>query len=164
MALNRVDFPTTPNPAVGDWAKQTTLVSRAYGNLNVPIQFYDNEIPPGAVIQIEGIIYYASGTTLITGTPSAYIKITPNVGDSGATADAAYISSLSGILWYATDNGYYDVSGNLVIFDETLALRDGAITEVMTKVGRLGEKTPGITISTSVPSGGIDGDLWFRIS
>ena len=34
MAINRVDFPTTPNPVSGDWEKLTNLVNKSFQNIN----------------------------------------------------------------------------------------------------------------------------------
>jgi hypothetical protein len=117
MAIDRVDFPTTPNPVSGDWSLQTSLVSKAFQNINNPIQWSGTNILQGATFQIGGIVYYANADTAITGTLSDYVKLTPNVGDSGATCDAAFVPNLTGVTWNKLYNGYYD-TGDLVIFDE----------------------------------------------
>jgi hypothetical protein len=118
MSINRVDFPTTPNPVGGDWTKINTLMSKAFQNVNVPLQVDSTNIPDGATFQIAGIIYYTNGDTAISGTPSVYVKIEPNVGDSGATADAVFVANLTGVTFNNIYNGYYDTSDNLHIFDE----------------------------------------------
>ena len=122
MSINRVDFGTVPNPVTGDWAKLSAVVEKAFQNINVPLQVDDSNIPEGATFQIGGVVYYTASVTAITGTPSAYVKLTPNVGDVGATCDAAFVANLTGVTWNGIRNGYYDASGNLYIFDEAVTL------------------------------------------
>ena len=120
MALDRVDFPTTPNPVSGDWAKLTELVEKSYQNVESKQMFLGIIIEQGTTIQVGGIIYYGTSDTIITGTSSNYVKLTPNVGDSGATCDAAFVFNLSGVTWNSIYGGYYDGSGNRHIFIEDL--------------------------------------------
>lgn len=135
MALNRLDFGTTPNPVTGDWALNAAILAKAFQNTYDPLQFVSTNIPQGATFQIGGVIYYGSSDTAITGTPSAYVKLTPNAGDSGATCDAAFVANLTGVTWSKIYNGYYDVSGNLHIFDEILAIADDVISSANTALG-----------------------------
>ena len=121
MALDRIDFPTTPNPVTGDWALINALMTKAFQNIQSPLQWSGTTVPQGTVVQIGGVIYYGTSDTTITGTPSNYVKFTPNVGDSGATCDVAFIANLSGVSWSKLYNGYY-ISGNLVVFDEIKAI------------------------------------------
>jgi hypothetical protein len=74
-------------------------------------------------------VYRADADEAITGTASKYVRITP----AGASASAAYVSSLAGVSWNNQYNGYYDASGNLYIFDESRALYDGAVATVKTR-------------------------------
>lgn len=120
MAINRLDFGTVPNPVGGDWALNAAILAKAFQNDYSPLQVDSTNIPQGATFQVGGVIYYTASDTAITGTPSLYVKLTPNVGDSGATLDAAFVANLSGVTWNKIYNGYYDVSGNLYIFDETI--------------------------------------------
>ena len=137
MALDRLDFGTVPNPVVGDWALLSAIVSKAFQNTYNPIQFVSTNVPQGATFQIGGVIYYGSTDTVITGTPSNYVKLTPNVGDSGATCDAAFVANLTGVTWSKIYNGYYDVSGNLHIFDEVTAILAGHLSGSNTKFSQL---------------------------
>jgi hypothetical protein len=143
MAINRLDFGTTPNPAAGDWALNAAILAKAFQNNYSPLQFNDTDILQGSTFQIGGIIYYTNSDTTITGTPSNYVKLTPNVGDSGATCDAAFVANLSGVTWNKIYNGYYDGSGNLYIFDEVRAILDSAIVGANTKFGELWENNAG---------------------
>ena len=137
MAINRVDYPTVPNPVSGDWAKAIELIEKAMQNINNPIQVDGSNIPEGATFQIGGVVYYTDSDTAITGTGSDYVKLTPNAGDSGATCDATYIANLTGITWNKIRNGYYDISGNLVIFDEVKAILASALVGGNSKFAEL---------------------------
>lgn len=139
MALDRIDFPTTPNPVSGDWDKIVSLVAKSFQNINSPLQVYGTNIPRGAVFQVGGIIYYGTSDTEISGTSSDYVKIEPNSGDSGATALASFIASLNGVAWNNVYNGYYDSSGNLYVFDEAKAVATGAITSGNSRLGAFAE-------------------------
>ena len=120
MAIARVDFPTVPNPVAGDWALLTELVSKSFKNINNPLQAISGNIPQGSLFQVGDVIYYANADYAITGTSSNYVKLTPTV--SGDELNAAYVSSLTGVSWNKIYNGYYDVSGNLYVFDEAKAI------------------------------------------
>jgi len=138
MALDRVTFPHPSAPIAGDWALMSALLSKAYQNISVPIQWSGTTVPQGATIQIGSIIYFGTSDTTITGTPSPYVKFTPNVGDSGATCDVAFVADLSGVTWNKLYNGYYS-SGNLIVFDEVQAMLDAdlALTAGNTKYSEL---------------------------
>ncbi len=137
MALDRIDFPTTPNPVAGDWAKIVSLVSKGFQNINSPLQVDGSNIPSGATFQVGGIIYYGTSDTSISGTSSDYVKIEPNSGDSSATALASFVSSLSGVTWNKVYNGYYDGDGNLYIFDEVKAILAGHLSGSYSKFSEL---------------------------
>jgi hypothetical protein len=138
MAINRLDFGTTPDPEDGDWALNQAILSKAFHNIYEPLQVdSSNNIPQGATFQVGGVIYYANSDTAITGTPSNYVKLTPNAGDSGATLDAAFVADLTGVSWNKIYNGYYDVSGNLYIFDEIAAIIATEIAGSKTKFSEL---------------------------
>lgn len=127
MAINRVPYTTTPTPVSGDWALINNLMQTGYLKMQDALRIdYDNDnVLKGAVFQIGGTVYLADSDTAITGTPSSYVKITP----SGATAAAAYVANLTGVTWNDTYNGYYDVSGNLYVFDEATAYISQVVTE-----------------------------------
>lgn len=138
MALNRIVYPTTPDPVTGDWALINALMTKTFQNMYSPIQLLTgNFMPQGVVVQIGGIIYFGTTDTAITGTPSDYVKFTPNAGDSGATCDVAYVADLTGVTWNKLYSGYYDVSENLYTFDEVSAYLAGDLTTMYTKFGDL---------------------------
>lgn len=137
MAINRVAYPTTPTPVAGDWAKIVDLMQTNFLLTEGPARIdWDNDnVLKGAIFQVGGVIYLADADTAITGTGSNYVKITA----SGATASAAYVADLTGVSWSTTYNGYYDVSGNLYVFDELQAIIAGEITGANTRIGQMFE-------------------------
>ncbi len=117
MALDRVSFPDGVTGAAGDRANFVALLVQLTQKWNGdPQKFSSDIVPQGAMIQIGGVIYKGTSDTAITGSASSYVKITP----SGATASASYVSSLSGVTWNPSYNGYYDGSGNLYISPELM--------------------------------------------
>ena len=52
MAINRVDFPTTPNPVSGDWEKIVNIVTKSFQNVASPLQVNGLNIPQGATFQV----------------------------------------------------------------------------------------------------------------
>lgn len=127
MALNLITAPTPSAPSgLADYVAQNNLLEAGFLNINSPLQVISGNIPESAVFQIGGAIYRADSDTAISGVASDYVKITP----SGATASAAYVANLTGVSWNSDYNGYYDVSGNLYIFHEGLALVAGEISTV----------------------------------
>ena len=135
MAINRVDFPTTPNPVSGDWEKIVNIVTKSFQNVASPLQVNGLNIPQGATFQVGGVVYYADADTSITGTSSDYVKLTPS-GD-GSTLSAAFVSSLTGVTWNKIYNGYYDTSQNLYIFDEIKAILAGTLSGSYSKFSQL---------------------------
>ncbi len=110
-------LPTIPN----DYVRQNNLIAIGFLQVNKSIwEDAANNIVQGAVFQVGGTIYYANAATAIGGVASAYIKLTPS-GD-GSTVAPTYIADLTGVTWNSTYNGYYDVSGNLYVFDELVAI------------------------------------------
>ncbi|MDH4127365.1 MAG: hypothetical protein OEV44_01330 [Spirochaetota bacterium] len=134
MALNRVDPPQALPVTTADYQAQNNLTQASFLTLNETIEFETTSIFKGTVLQVGGTVYLADADTTITGTASNYVKITPAAG--GATAAASFVANLTGVTWNSTYNGYYDGSGNLYIFDEALAIKNGALTVAKTKDGR----------------------------
>ena len=128
MAINKVPYPTTPVPVSDDWARVVNVLQTNYLEIEnkIKIDFGNDNVLKGAVFNIGGAVYLADSDTAITGTASDYVKLTPGT----STATAAYVSSLSGVTWNDTYNGYYDVSGNLYVFNEVKARAEGGITDV----------------------------------
>lgn len=135
MAINRVDAPNPLPLTTADYQAQNNLIDTNFLTVNSPIEFGSGNIFKGAVLYVGGTTYIADSDTAITGTTSDYVKITP----SGATASASYVVDLTGVSWNDTYNGYYDVSGNLYIFDEGNAIETGELTVAKTKIGKAAE-------------------------
>lgn len=133
MAINRVTYPSTPTPASGDWDLIVDLVQSGYLKMENSLRIdYDNDnVLEGAVFHIGGSVFLADSDTAITGTPSDYVKLTV----SGATASAAYVANLTGVTWNDAQNGYYDVSGNLYVFNEANTYLKNELSEVNTEPG-----------------------------
>lgn len=124
MAINRILNPVaaaTPPTGTTGYTYQNNVLEALAENSNQGWPVDGTNIVKGSLFYIQGVWYRADSTTAITGTESEYVKITP----SGATATAAFVSSLSGVTWDDDYNGYYDGSGNLYIFDETISLQNG---------------------------------------
>lgn len=130
MAIELVTAPNSLPLTTADYQAQNALIDNAFLNYGSLIPFYSGNIKKGAVFNIGGLIYRATSDTAITGTTSNYVKITA----SGTTATAAYVSSLSGVSWNDTYNGYYSGS-DLVVFDESLAVYNGVVTTPRTRWG-----------------------------
>ncbi len=133
MPIIRVPYPN-PLPTIqSDYIKQNDLLLAGFLQVNKPIwEDAANNIVQGAIFQVGGTIYYCNAATAITGTPSDYIKLTPSGDDT--TVAPAYVANLTGVTWNSAYNGYYDVSGNLYVFDELNAFQDGEITLMNTKL------------------------------
>lgn len=134
MAIARVSIPTPTAPlALADY--QAILAQGvALGQALTLREIVDGStIRAGTVMVIGGIIYQATSDTAITGSASAYVKITP----AGASASAAFVANLTGVTFNEAYGGYYDGSGNLHVFNEDLAISIGALTgSARTVLGR----------------------------
>ena len=126
MGLNRIDYPANLTTQA-DFSQHSELIeTRFLDQVTPPLQVVAGVIPQGVVLQIGGAVYRSDSDTTITGTPSDYVRVTPD----GATATAAYVSTLAGVSWAKQYAGYYDGSGNLYLFDEGKALAAGDIASV----------------------------------
>lgn len=123
MAIDRITGPSALPITTADYQAQNALI--AVNALQGVTPFSGGNILKGAVFNIGGVLYKATSNTAISGTASPYVKITA----AGATASAAYVASLAGVVWNDTYNGYYD-GVNLVVFDEGLAIKLGQVTTV----------------------------------
>lgn len=128
MAINLLTAITPVAPAsLADYVAQNDKIETSYLNGQNKIPFASDLILQGSVFNIGGSIYRADSDTAITGVASDYVKITP----AGATASAAYVTDLTGVTWNQAYNGYYDIGGNLYIFDEGKAMYAGEIAAVV---------------------------------
>jgi hypothetical protein len=124
-----IPFPSALPSAESDYVKQNDLFFMHGNRVNEPSSISGANVTKGAVFQIGGVIYYCTADTAIGGAASNYVKISPDVG--GATCTAAYVANLVGVSWNQAYNGYYDVGGNLYVFDEGRALQAGQIAAVV---------------------------------
>jgi hypothetical protein len=162
MAIDRVDFPTTPNPVAGDWEKLVSIVSKSFQNLNDPLQIVGTNVPQGATFQAGGIVYYANADTAISGTESEYVLLTI----SGSTLVPSFVATLTGVTWNKIWNGYYDGSNNLYIFDETKAILVGDLALANSRYSKISDNPEFNSLvlasKTSDPSSPVAGQIWFR--
>jgi hypothetical protein len=115
MALVLKSQASNPPTALTDWTRTQELITMLFlGSQGPIVQVVGSNIARGSVFQIGGAVYYADSDTLISGSATAYVRITP----AGATASAAFVANLTGVSWSAEYNGYVDGSGNLYVFDD----------------------------------------------
>lgn len=129
MALAEIQAPNALPTVQDDYVKQNNLIDAqglSLAGVVYPIDFTNNKIPQGTVLNIGGTILKAVNDESITGTPSKYVKIDKTL------LTAAYVSSLAGVTWNAVYNHYQDGVGNLYIFDEGLAAHDNIVTDPRT--------------------------------
>jgi hypothetical protein len=132
MAIDRVSVVTPTAPvAVADYQAIISQLEARIDSFSGREIVDGSTIRAGTIMSIGGVAYKATTDTTITGTPSAYVKITP----AGATASASFVANLTGVTWNHAYGGYYDGSGNLHVFDEGKAVADGAITVPYTHYG-----------------------------
>ncbi len=162
MAINEVVFPTVPNPLAGDWSKIVALVSKSFQNINDPLQVVGSSVPQGATFQVGGIIYYADSDTAISGTESDYVKLTV----SGSTLVPSFVANLSGVTWNKVWNGYYDISDNIYLFNETKALLEGVLAAENSRYSKILSdpqfNSLVLTDKTSDPVAPANGQIWYR--
>lgn len=130
MAINRITAPGV-TPATF-WPQVINQLAA------LVIDKEDNErisggfVKQGSLFNVGGVMYIADADTAISGTRDTgiAIKITP----AGATASASYASSISGVSWNGAYKGYYDVSGNLYIYNAVAGdyIRDGMSLDLAT--------------------------------
>lgn len=126
MAINKITAPSGTPASIADYQAQNNLI----GALHLAVQGADRvsgtNIVKSAVFYVGGATYLADDDTAITGSESAYVKLTVSV--DGLTLDASFVADLTGVTWNTAYLGYYDVDGNLYVFDEYDAFQAGEIT------------------------------------
>jgi hypothetical protein len=132
MSIVRVAYPNPLPSAQSDFVKQDNLIETGFLMINKPIWISGGNILQGNVFQCGGTVYYTDADTAIVGAASDYVKLVPN-GD-GSELDPEYVANLGGVSWNKVYNGYYDVGGNLYIFDELLAIQAGEIASANTRL------------------------------
>ena len=133
MPIERIPYPEALPINTQDYVKQNNLIETGFLRVNDPWPIVGGNIVKGAVFQCGGTVYLADANTAIGGVASNYVKFTPS-GD-GSTLAPTYVANLAGVSWNNTYNGYYDVGGNLYVFDEMTALIAGEVAVVKTKTG-----------------------------
>jgi len=134
MAIEKLSSPSNPPSSNLDWGYAVTLIEKAFLNEENGIRIdYDNDLVlKGSVFQVGGSVYIATADTSITGSASDYVKLTV----SGSNLVPSYVANLTGVTWNSTYRGYYDVSGNLHVFDEDKAYYEGTIATVYKSDGK----------------------------
>lgn len=132
MALTVITDPLSLPITTADYQAQNNRTSGLLLDPDkiFPIDFDNNEIPQGAIVNLGGTMLKAVAAESISGTPSKYVKV-----DVSAYT-AAYVVDLTGVTWDSAYNGYYDVTGNVYLFDEATAYFDGEISETHTSQGQ----------------------------
>ena len=136
MPINRIPYPEALPTATTDYEKQNELLRAGFQDINeiYPVDYDNDVLPQGVQFTIGDSVYRVdTSDEVISGTPSNYVRVEPQ-GD-GSTALASYVANLTGVTWNPAYNHYEDVSGNLYLFDEGLALIDGDISDSKTRWG-----------------------------
>lgn len=135
MSIDKITDPASVPAAVADYQAQNTHLDRLLGNAVVPFPIDGTDIKKGSLFNIGGDMFYTSSDTAITGSASDYVKLTPGA----SVAVPTYVANLSGVTWNDAYNGYYDVGGNLYVFDTAKAIYDAAIAAVKDVLGVFAE-------------------------
>lgn len=126
MAINKITAPSEVPASVSDYQAQNDLLDV----LNLAVLGADrvsgSNVVKSSVFNVGGAIYLADADTAITGSASAYVKLTVSV--DGLTLAPSFVADLTGVSWNTAYLGYYDVDGNLYVFDEYDAFQAGEIT------------------------------------
>ena len=128
MALVLIESPDNAPSTTADWDKINDVLQTIGLDINSPVRISGSTILRGSVIFFAGAWYVATSDTAITGSATNYVRLTNNAG----TITAAFVSSLSGVTFNKTWNGWYDSSLRLYLFDEIKAFADGAVTAPVT--------------------------------
>ncbi len=124
MALVLIHGPDNAPSASNDWDKINDVFQTIGLDINSPTRISGSKILRGSVIFFAGAWYVADADTAITGSVTDYVRLTNTAG----TVTAAFVSSLSGVTFNRTWNGWYDSSMRLYLFDEIKAYAANAST------------------------------------
>lgn len=128
MALVLINGPDNAPSTAADWDKINDVFQTIGLDINSPLRVSGSNILRGSVIFFAGAWYVADADTAITGSTTPYVRLTNTSG----TVTAAFVSSLSGVTFNRTWNGWYDSSLRLYLFDEIKAYSAGAVTDPVT--------------------------------
>lgn len=125
-SIDRIAAPGSSPTSVADYSAIVAQLAAIVLDKEAPIRILGSSVLAGSFLSIGGVLYIVNGDAAISGTASDYVKITP----SGASATASFVADLTGVTWNDAFKGYYDVSGNLYIFDELKGRALGALAGV----------------------------------
>lgn len=125
--MTEVEQPSGTPTTVSDWQKINNVFAVIGLMLNGSIVAKDGYIQKGSGLYISGKWYVADDDIAITGSETEYVKL------DATTLAPTYVSSLSGVTFDKSKNGWYDASNNYYIFDEIKAHADGFITYPTTR-------------------------------
>ena len=128
MALVLISGPDNAPSTTADWDKINDVLQTIGLDINSPVRISGSNILRGSVFFFAGAWYVATSDTAISGNATDYVRLTNSAG----TVSAAFVSSLSGVTFNRTWNGWYDSSSRLYLFDEVRAYAEGAITAPVT--------------------------------
>lgn len=128
MALVLIPGPDNAPSTAADWDKINKVLQTIGLDINSPARISGSNIVRGSVVFFAGAWYVATSDTAITGSATNYVRLTNNAG----TITAAFVSSLSGVTFNKSWNGWYDSASRLYLFDEVAAYAAGQITELTT--------------------------------
>jgi hypothetical protein len=132
MPIVRIAYPNPLPTEQADYVKQNALLEAGFLKENgAPFPVSGSNIVQGAVFQIGGTIYQADADTAITGVASDYVKLTPSL--DGSTCAASFVADLTGVTWSKVYNGYYDVNGNLYVYNQFKFNLSGVLADTNTK-------------------------------
>ncbi len=124
MALVLISGPDNAPSASNDWAKINNVFQAIGLDINSPTRISGSKILRGSVIFFAGAWYVADSDTAISGSATDYVRLTNNAG----VVTASFVSSLGGVTFNRTWNGWYDSSMRLYLFDEIKAYAANAST------------------------------------
>lgn len=148
MAITKITDPSALPTSTDDYVAQNNAIDIHTLNSTPPFPIIGGNVVKGSIFNIGGDLFYTDTDTAVSGTASDYVKLTV----SGTTATASYETAANitaNVSWNDTYNGYYDSSGNLYLFDETLAKLEGTITTLYSDYGKKWENSIGQDLRTS---------------
>jgi hypothetical protein len=125
MAIEKITAPSAVPASVADWEAVLDIQAALLLAVQGAERIVGGNVVKGAVFLVGGATYLATADTAITGSASDYVKLTVSL--DGLTLAPSYVADLTGVAWDPANNGYYDIDGNLYVFDELKALAGAAI-------------------------------------
>ena len=114
MAINKITAPGSSTPSAF-WSGAINELNNLKMFINPGDKIVNGYVKKGFIANIGGVLFSADSDTQISGTEAGSLAVKFTV--SGNIATATYVSSLTGVSWNDTYNGFYDSSNNLYITD-----------------------------------------------